>query len=345
VNRATIEALIKCGAFDALGANRAAMVAAVDHAIEMGQSAAAERKSGQMNFFGGGMTLPQGDSAPRFPDVEPWSEAQLLKAEKETLGFYITSHPLVRYGRELTMLSTPPRVSLADIGRCAGRISIGCMIAAVRPMVTKNGRSAGKKMAMLTLEDLTGKCDAVVFSESYEQFANMIQPEAMVFIAGSVDTRRERPSIVVDEVLPMDSAIEMLTASLTLRLGRVGGALPDIGNGAAYSQSAMLLRLQEILLKHRGQSAILLELSPSTRADVKATIRPDKQWFVKPSRRLIDELIGLLGEENIILTPRPANTDAPKNRYTNRPWSKPNGNGNGGSNAKGPASAAVTRFN
>jgi hypothetical protein len=104
----------------------------------------------------------------------------------------------------------------------------------------------------------------------------------------------------------------------------------------------MLTRLQEILLKHHGQVPIMLELAPSTRADVKATIRPDKQWFVKPSRRLIDELIGLLGEENLILTPRPTNNDAPKSRYTNRPWSKGNGNGNG---AKGPASAAVTRFN
>jgi hypothetical protein len=90
---------------------------------------------------------------------------------------------------------------------------------------------------------------------------------------------------------------------------------------------------------------ITLELSPSSRPDVKAAIRPDKQWFVKPSRRLLDELIGLLGEENIILIPRQANNDAPKSRYTNRPWSKPNGNGNGSSNAKGPASAAVTRFN
>jgi hypothetical protein len=86
--------------------------------------------------------------------------------------------------------------------------------------------------------------------------------------------------------------------------------------------------------------------APQTRPDVKAAIRPDKQWFVKRSRRLIDELIGLLGEENIILTPRPNNNDAPKNRYTNRPWTKPNGNGNGGSyGAKGPASPAVTRFN
>jgi DNA polymerase-3 subunit alpha len=295
VNRSTIEALIKCGAFDALGANRAAMVAAVDHAIEMGQSAASERKSGQMNFFGGSLALPQGDAAPRFPDVEPWSEAQLLKAEKETLGFYITSHPLVRYGRELTMLSTPARVNLAGIGQCAGRISIGCMIAAVRPTVTKNGRSAGKKMAMLTVEDLTGKCDAVVFSETYEQFANLVKPDAMVFLAGSVDTRRERPSIVVDEILPIDSAIEMLTAGLTLKVGqalagatsspsfgegvsgaceeahlrtrREGVAPGDVGKDAASAQSAignppspnsgyggpspqsaMLLRLQEILL-------------------------------------------------------------------------------------------------
>ena len=113
-NRACVEALIKCGAFDSLGASRAAMVAALDRAMDLGQSAAADRKSKQMQLFGApGPDEPA--SQPRFPDVEPWSEAQLLAAEKETLGFYITSHPLTHYGRELTSLSTPPGISLARL--------------------------------------------------------------------------------------------------------------------------------------------------------------------------------------------------------------------------------------
>ncbi len=328
-NRSTIEALIKCGAFDAQGAHRAAMTAALDHAIELGQRTAEDRRSGQMSIFGAMEAAATEKPPPRFPDVEPWSEAQLLTAEKETLGFYITTHPLVRFGRELDSLSTPCGTHMASLEKLGdgARVNIGCMIAGVRTTVTKNGKSAGKKMAMITLEDLTGKADAVLFSETYERLAPLLKSDSMVFVAGSVDRRRERPNIVVDEIVPMDSAIEQFTGSFVLRLG---GISPT---------SDLLKRLHEVLVRHRGACPIFLELRPASRPDVNATIRPDKQWFVKPSRKLVDELVGLLREENLLLRPKPM---APKQngngRSFNRPGQRPAGQA-------GPASAAVTRFN
>ena len=290
VNRATIEALIKCGAFDSLGAHRAAMVAALDQAIALGQSAAADRRSGQMNFFDTGAA----QTAPpiRFPKVEPWSEAQLLAAEKETLGFYISSHPLVHYGRELESLSRPAGVSLARLDEFSGQVTIGCMVASVRTMITRNGRSAGKKMALLTLEDLTGKADGVAFAESYEHFADLLQADRMVFLTGTVDRRRDRPSLIADDVIPIDRAIEDLTGSLLLRLPA----------GASIAQ--LLQRIGDVLGRHRGTCPVLLELRPSTRSDVCTKIRLDKQWAIAPTRRLVDELVGLLGQENLVLVPR-----------------------------------------
>jgi DNA polymerase-3 subunit alpha len=290
VNRATIEALVKCGAFDSLGAHRAAMVAALDQAIELGQSAAADRRSGQMSFL---EVTGSPDAPPlRFPTVEPWSEAQLLAAEKETLGFYVSSHPLVRYGRELEGLSTPPGLNLAHLAEFTGQVTVGCMIASVRTRITQNGRSAGRKMALLTLEDLTGKCDAVSFAETYEEFADLLRPEAMVFLVGAVDHRRERLSLVVAEVIPIDRALEELTGSLLLRLPA----------GAAVGE--VLKRIHDVLVRHRGSCPVLVEMRPSARGDVRTTIRLDRQWFVRPTRRLVDELVGLLGEENLLLAPR-----------------------------------------
>lgn len=327
-NRATLEALIKAGAFDALGAHRAAMTAALDHAIELGQRTAEDRRSGQMSIFGA-MEMTADKPAPRFPDVEPWSEAQLLAAEKETLGFYITTHPLVRFGRELDSLSTPCGTHMSSLEKLGdgSRVNIGCMIAGVRTTVTKNGKSAGKKMAMLTLEDLTGKADAVLFSETYERLSAMLKADTMVFVSGSVDRRRERPNIIVDEIVPMDSAIEQFTGSLVLRLG------------TSAETGDLLKRLHEVLVRHRGACPIFLELRAASKPDVSATIRPDKQWFVKPSRKLVDELVGLLREENLLLRPRPM---APKTngngRSFGRPMNRPMGQ-------TGVASAAVTRFN
>jgi DNA polymerase-3 subunit alpha len=330
VNRATIEALIKCGAFDAQGASRAAMVIALDDAISQGQSAAQDRRSGQMSFFGGGAAAAfPGQGAPaRFPDVEPWSEAELLAAEKETLGFYITSHPLVRHAREIKSLSAPAGVNLARLEQYGDgtRVVIGCMIASVRQTVTKNGRSAGSRMAMLTLEDVEGKAEAVVFSEAYERLSPLIQAESMVFVVGSVDRRRERPNIIVDNIIPIDMGPAELAEALVL-------TLPAGCGGDA------LQRLQDVLTRHRGACALQLEVTPASRADVRVAIRPDAQWRVAPTRKLLDELVGLLGEGCLRLTPKP-------------PTNARQRNGNGGKmfyrgnhSSAAPASEAVTRFN
>jgi DNA polymerase-3 subunit alpha len=292
VNRATIEALVKCGAFDSLGASRAAMVAALDQAIELGQAAAADRRSGQMSFFAALGQADQ-DAPPRFPDVEPWSEAQLLAAEKETLGFYITSHPLTPYARELAALGSPAGVQLARLEDypAQARVVVGCMVAQVRPMLAKSGRSAGAKMAMLTLEDLSGKADAVLFANNYASYAPLLEPERIVFVAGTVDRRRERPCILVDHVIPADQALEQLTGLVMLRL-------PPLA-----VESAVLPRLHDVLVRHRGDCPILLELRAESRHDVRVTLRPNACWSVKPCRGLVEELTGLLGQENVVLRP------------------------------------------
>jgi len=332
VNRATIEALVKCGAFDALGASRAAMAAALDQAIDLGQAAAADRRNGQLSFFNadaGGDGPP-----PRFPDVEPWSESQLLTAEKETLGFYVSSHPLVEHGRELVTLSTPEGVGLAKLRDYSEgtAVTIGCMIAGVRPRVTRSGRSAGKKMAMLTVEDLTGSCDAVLFAEAYARFGGLVQEDAIVFLRGTVDCRRERPSILVDEVIPIDKAVEEITGRLLCRLPATG------------DPERLLARLKEVLSAHRGNCPILIELTPSSRSEARVTVRPDKQWYLAPSRRLVSQLSKLLGEENLVLRAKPHNGSGQR-RFFRRRADGQQGRAPRANGSHGPASAAVTRFN
>ncbi|GAH64520.1 unnamed protein product, partial [marine sediment metagenome] len=178
VNRATLEALIKCGAFDALGAHRAAMLAVAERAIELGNAAAEDRRTGQLSFFGAFGGSGDEKQAPRFPDVEPLSEAQLLQAEKEALGFYVSSHPLVKYGRELQSLGSATCAGLADLAERTP-VTLGCMISSVRPRVTKSGRSAGRKMAILTIEDLTASAECVVFAEAYERLGELLAAEAI----------------------------------------------------------------------------------------------------------------------------------------------------------------------
>jgi len=289
VNKAVIEALIKCGAFDSLGAHRAAMTAALDGAISLGQATAADRRSGQMALFGGGEKPPA-----RFPDVEPWSEAQLLAAEKETLGFFVSSHPLVRYGRELSSLSTPHGVGLARLADYGEQtpVTVGCMIASVRKTIT---RAKQQRMAMLTVEDLTGKAGAVVFPRAYEKLSKLLEPEKIVFLVGAIDHSRQRPQIIVDDVMPIDEAVGKLTAGIFIRLP------------AAADLAEQLTALRDILAGHKGSCPVYIDLAPAGRADVRTTIRTERQWAVQPSRELADELAAALGQENLTFHPRRIN--------------------------------------
>ena len=310
-NRSTIEALIKCGAFDSLGAHRAAMLAAVDRAVELGNAAADNRRSGQMSFFGA--EAPGGEQEkppPQFPNVEALSEMQLLAAEKETLGFYITSHPLVGYGRELDSLGSATCAELAGLTEGTA-VTIGCMIASIRRRVTKSGRSAGKKMAILTIEDLTGLAECVVFAETFERLGEMLNEDAIIFLTGKVDRRRQSPQIIVDQAIPIEQAIETLTSAVTVRLGKS----PD---------KQKLEKLGEILGRYRGQCPVNIEVIPAARDDMSVAIRPANEWFITPGRPLYDELCEFAGDEkNVVLTPR-NNIPAGNSSRHSRVWKSNN---------------------
>ncbi|MDY6913295.1 MAG: DNA polymerase III subunit alpha [Planctomycetota bacterium] len=300
VNRATIEALIKCGAFDSLGAHRAAMIAGLDNAISLGQQAAADRRSGQMSFFGGAANEPQ-QPASRFPDVEPWSEAHLLAAEKETLGFYITSHPLVRYGRELTSLSQPDGINFSQLEHYGDGTPavLGCMIASTRTTFT---RRDNRKMLMLSIEDLAGKCEAVAFPDTYEQFGQLLQPEQIVFLRGVIDRRRERPGFRIDEAIAIEAALARLTGAIHLRLP------PGF-------KEKLLRQIGEVLKRHSGQCPVFFELRPACRNDACAIIQAAQGCYVNPTHALVTELIEILGEEeNLLLRPRRINGNGGANR-------------------------------
>jgi DNA polymerase-3 subunit alpha len=331
VNRATLEALIKCGAFDGMGAHRAAMMAALDGAIQHGQQQAADRRSGQMSFFDSFETGPGGRSRPQFPNVEPWTEARLLAAEKETLGFYITSHPLTSYGRELDNLGNSKLALLRDLADGAA-VTIGCMVSQVRPRLVRQGRSAGQKMAMLTVEDLTGSAECVIFSDAFERVGHLLEPEAMVFLLGTVDRRREEPNIVVDDVIPIAQAAEQLTGSVELKLD------------AVLNDSARLQELRDVLLAFRGSCPVELRLHPASQPHLEAWVRADSQWFVSPKQVLMRRLEKSLGEDNVIFRGKPASAARRNGSWRGREG----GSGGATGQARGmsdAASPAVTRFN
>lgn len=332
VNKATIEALIKCGAFDALGATRPEMIAAVENAVELGQQAAADRRSGQMSFFGGGFGDGEATQRPKYPKVEPWSESELLRAEKDTLGFYVSSHPLVHYARELISLSLPEGIKLSSLDDCPERmpVTVGCMIASVRNTVTKKD---GRKMAMLTVEDTYGKCDAVVFPDNYEKFGSLLTVEAIVFIRGQVDRSRERPNLLVDEVIPIDQALPVLTGKLHL--------FTPVGTTQETFE-----KIRDLLGRSKGSCPVCLHVRPATRPDTIVQLRLDGRHSIAPTRELVDELVALLGDQKHLkleAKPQPPANNG-RGKFANG-FRRPAPPRQGQLINAGPASEAVTRFN
>ena len=293
VNKSTIEALIKCGAFDALGASRAAMVAGVEGAVSFGADAAKHRQSGQMGLFGENVSEV---TAPQFPNVEPWSEAEMLTAEKATLGFYITSHPLVKYGRELSSLSYPVGISLAKLGRAdceysdKAAVRVGCSIQSMRQVITKK---RGDKMAMLTLEDITGKLDSVVFPRTYQRISHKLVVDELVFVTGTIDLSRENPQIIIEDVAPIDEAVASYTASMTLRLP------------SEETNSGVYEKVRFALAEKGGSCPVYVEARPACQPNVMVAIKTGGECSTNPSRELVDSLEDLLGDQGkILLAPK-----------------------------------------
>ncbi len=284
VTRSTTEALIKCGAFASTGANRAQVLRALDGAVELGQQTQQDQRSGQLNMFAAAAASagPTRTTNHALPDAPELPNAELLKYEKEQLGFYITSHPLTEHQNALEHYSTASTREAQGIAE-GNEITIGGMINRVKKSVTKNGRSAGQTMAMITLEDLEGQIDGVLFAETFEKYRDLIVAERIVFLRGKIDRRRETPSIVVNDVIPIELALGRMTTLLGLRLDSTRHG-PDVATS-----------LGQTLLRHRGNTEIQLQVA--TGAGQKVRMRVARDRGVKPSRELLDELEQLLGRD------------------------------------------------
>jgi DNA polymerase III subunit alpha len=287
VQRGTIEALAKCGAFASLGAKRAQLLQVLDRAVEMGQQAQLDKRMGQMNMFASASNAAAGATrviADALPDVDELPDADLLKFEKELLGFYITSHPLTEHQVAMENFST---VSTKEAMSCGEGVEvlIGGMINRVKKSVTKNGRSAGMSMAMITLEDLEGQIDGVLFAETLadvtKRYPECVTVERIVFLRGKIDRRRETPSIVVNDVLPIEEAIPKLTTSLGLKLDPLRHV------------PAVTAELDPLLQRFKGNTEVYIQVA--TGPNQRIVMKLDRGRFVRPSMDLKNELSHLLG--------------------------------------------------
>lgn len=245
LNRRSLEALIHCGALDALepAANRAQLMADLGLAIDWAASRARDRASGQGNLFdliGGGNDAsdagsPPGrdqNTAPKAAPVADYPPTEKLRLEKELVGFYLSNHPLRQLGASARLLAPIGLGSLEEQADRA-RVSVVAMVPELRQVTTRKG----DRMAVLQLEDLSGSCEAVLFPKTYARLADHVIVGARLLVWVSIDRRDDRVQLIIDDLRSIDD-LRLLLVQL---------------EGTQAGDIAIQHRLRECLQRHRPE--------------------------------------------------------------------------------------------
>jgi DNA polymerase III subunit alpha len=244
VNKRMLEGLIKAGAFDSLGAKRSQLIAMLDQAIEDGAAAQQERELGQTSIFGKELNGSGHEVAkiePALPNVPEWDQAQQLKYERELTGFYITAHPLARYETTVQALSTATTAGLTELSD-GKEVKLCGIIATVKFMLTKKG----DRMAYVTLEDLQGTVEVIVFPDLLKSVGDLLAPERLVRLTGTIDRGDKGTKI-------RGSKIEPLAEVQTHTIKRIHIRLSD-----RPEVKEQLPRLLDVFKRHPGGTSISL---------------------------------------------------------------------------------------
>ncbi|MGC8553295.1 MAG: DNA polymerase III subunit alpha [Phycisphaerae bacterium] len=247
VNKGVMEALIKSGAFDSVHDNRAAAMAALESAMQAGAKALDARKSGQESLFGGGDSASATTTAPSaLPKIADFTPREKMSFEKAYLGFYVSSHPLRDYEELLEGYATVNSQTIQDPNR--REAIVGGLVSKFARKTAKTGRNAGRAWASFSIEDLTGSVPAVLFSDEFEKYQNVVKPETVLFFKGVIDRQREEPSLRVTEIYDPQQVIERLTKQVLIQLHGVE-IEPDL-----------LGRLDQFIKSHQGPAVVPLKL-------------------------------------------------------------------------------------
>lgn len=280
VNRRVIESLIAGGAFSSLGLKRSQLFVMLDAALERGQKVQEDRKRGQLSLFDfdGGAGWDEVNRATPPPDIPEYPLPKLLAMEKDTLGFYITGHPVSDYEWQLSLRGVTPIAHL-DETPDGNRVRLGGIITNLKRTVTRKGDN----MASFSLEDTSGNIDVLVFPRNYLQLASLLEQDRVICLEGRLVNNEEERKVFAEDIellqlepkIPPDQALE-----LTIPTGDIN----------------ILIKLQAALKKYPGDTPLVLRFLKENK-----WLAVEKQNWPKVCRELALELEKLLGRENIRL--------------------------------------------
>ncbi len=276
VNRRVLEGLIQCGAFDFTGEYRSRLFEALDDALRY---SGANHDPNQLNIFGSvEMGNGGGGAILDLPLIEEWDEREKLRKEKEALGFYITGHPLSGFTEEIQRFTT---CTLQDLPAQADKstVKIACMVEELKMKRTKRG----DRMAVLTVEDLTGSTELIVFPDVFERTSGLLKGEEPLFVTGTAEISESSSKIIAQEITSLDSLRQETIKAVRLRLHE------------SILTKELLGELQNLVFRYPGKSRLVFRVEMARGGAV--TITAHTHFNILPCEEFLDEVQGLVGSK------------------------------------------------
>lgn len=279
INRRVLEGLIQCGALDFTNIYRSRLHAALDDALRI---SGANRDPNQLNMFGA-LDSESNDVGGLFelPDIEEWDESDRLRREKESLGFYITGHPLAKFKSELERLDRCDIDALLS-QEDRSQVKIAGVVESLKIKRTKRG----DKMANIHVEDLSGSVMVVIFPDLFNRIAPLLKGEYPLLISGTVETGDNSAKILAQDIVTLDSIRQerIKTVELPLDYNKVSKDL--------------LEDLRDIVFRYPGEAALCFKIDMPE--DKKVLISAHSRFKVLPSHELISDIEARIGEKVLL---------------------------------------------
>ena len=296
VNKRTLYALVRSGALDRMGPyfsdqldeyqagidrNRAVLLEAMEEAIQTADQAARNRDSGHMDLFGDILAEQDVDIYAQYRNARELTLKERLKGEKDTLGLYLTGHPIDEYEGEVRRFA---RQRIVDLRPSRDTQTVAGLIINLRVMRNKKG----DKMGFITLDDRSARIEASLFSDAFTQAQSLLQTDALVVVEGEVshDDFSGGLRLRAKRVMSLEEARTSLAQSLRLNV-----SVTDLSRDT-------LARLKALLLQYKGACPLTMSYSAQS---AKAMLEFSDQWEIEPTDDLIQALRDLLGRDNVFL--------------------------------------------
>ncbi|HEX7862958.1 MAG TPA: DNA polymerase III subunit alpha [Verrucomicrobiae bacterium] len=303
VNRKVLEALIRSGACDTFGMTRATLFSQIDNTLTRAASLQQDKARGQSSFFDT-FSEKAPEREERVVQLPEWPQSELLAAEKELLGFYVTGHPLTPFAPLLEKYCLHNSITAAQVpARQLTRI--GGMIGAIQQGFSKK---SGKPYAMVTLEDLEGAVQVLCFNENFDKFKDLLKTGNAIMVIGEVNNDEDKPKIFPQEIMMLEDAPRKYTKQVHLRLH------------TSHLTAEKLEEAKGLAASHPGKIPLYLCFRYPTGEAV--FIETHEKFRVSPSRQFQQQADDIFGEETYY-----AKVDITMPEPVKRKWEKRNGDG------------------